>query len=137
MAHDELSFHFEVMRGVRPIEDVQQGLHGHASHLPHWLPDGGERWLEILGEVQVVKADHRQIFGNGKAAGTDLPHGAEGRHVVIAEHCGGPLGQREQLGHGLATTLGLAIAVYHQFLGQLEAGPSRARRYPVRRSVSD
>lgn len=69
-------------------DSVDEDLGGHLTHFFNGNMDGGEHGGQILGGVDVVDADDRDISWDFQVLVPDGPHGAYGGDVVAAEECG-------------------------------------------------
>ncbi len=72
--------------------------------------DGGEGWDGVFGEVDVVEADEREVVRYAEVGFEEGVLNADGGHVVRAHDGGGPVGESEDLVHGIAAAVEGVIA---------------------------
>ncbi len=94
-ALDQLERQFDLLgRGGGIVDATEQQASGDPAGFAKWLGDRGQS--EVVGEVEVVEADHRDIVrALPSAVGDGLQH-ADGLHIAVGEDRGGPVGEIEQ-----------------------------------------
>ena len=79
---------------------------GGRTHLVEGLADGGEAWVEVFGDDDVVEADDGDVARTVEAGVFNGADGADGGGVVEAEDGGEVAGAGEQIAHGRIAELG-------------------------------
>src|SRR5579863_3300718 len=73
---------------------LPQGIEGGAGQVGTREPDGGERGQRELRKIDVVEADDREVLGYVEVLHIGGAQDADGRHVVGANDCCRPGGER-------------------------------------------
>ena len=85
------------------VEAIEQYFRGNFSHAVQRLAHGGQRWRVEHCRLNVVEADHRDIFGDAQSRFANRANRANGRCVVIGKQCGeGVLTLQQHFGVGIA-----------------------------------
>src|SRR4051812_40515188 len=98
-AHQELRWKHDSLARSRARQALLEQLERGGPEKLSVERDGGERGAQHAREVHVIEADHRQVFGDPDAALARSEVHARGDHVVVAEHSGGHLVEKEQPVH--------------------------------------
>ena len=93
-----------------PLDQTDQNLCRHLPHLVDELIDGCQRRVVIGRLRDIVKADHRQVVGDGQARLARRLDRPDGRLIVGGKDRRRRLGQRQQLLGAAAACLGGEIA---------------------------
>ena len=96
LAHDELDG--DLLHGghLVPFEHAEERGGRGTSQVVVREPHRRERRLEVLGELHVVEADHREVIGDAQAVGRRHLVDIERQEVRVADDGGGPLVQLQQ-----------------------------------------
>ena len=100
-----------LLRRLDIFGDGAERLEGSASQISAGHLHGGQGRIDELGEMDVVEADDRHVFGNLESGAGEHAESADRRHIVGAHDGGGSFGQRQQMLHGVHAALEGVIAL--------------------------
>ncbi len=114
-----------------PAEPVEQLAHGPAPHPRRLLGDRRQRRVGVGREIDVVEADHADVARNSQPAAADRAHRADGTEVVVGEDAAECRLAIQQQMRRRRTAGHVAIALCHQQVGRIKAGPAKGFACPL------
>src|SRR5215210_2278300 len=72
-------------RGLAAVDDAEQQTDRLLALATNWLVDGGQRWIRVSGDVDVVEADNADVARNGQPKRPDGAHRADRHRVAHGE----------------------------------------------------